>query len=178
MHESVGQQRLRWYALRCDTSRCVIKAGVALTRLGIHVFIPMHYREERQGKWLIAVEDGLLFPPYLFIAMRANSDLWGAVADVDGVDRVMGGRNRSGDPVPIAIPYREMRKIRTKHKAGERKRAADRFKPGQKVRITDGPFTGFDGIFDKPENERVKILVNLFRRETALDLDESDVRAA
>lgn len=171
-------QRLRWYAVRCDSGRHVIKAGVGIARLEVRVFIPMHYREERQGKWLVAVENGLLFPPYLFIAMRPSSSQWGAIADIDGVDRVMGGRNRNGDPMPIPIPYREMRKIRTKHQSGERKKAVDRFKPGQKVKIMNGPFTGFDGIFDKPENERVSVLLSLFGRETELKLDESDIRAA
>lgn len=172
------QQRLRWFAVRCTSTRHVIKAGVGIVRLGVRVFIPKAYREEKQGKWMVAVEDGLLFPPYLFIAMRQQSELWGQVADVDGVDKVMGGRTRNGDPVPIPIPYREMRKIRTKHQAGERKKASERFQHGQKIQITSGPFTSFDGIFDKPEGERVRILVSLFGRETELKLEETDIRAA
>jgi transcriptional antiterminator RfaH len=172
------QQRRRWYAVRCDSARHVIKAGVAITRLGINVFIPMHYREERQGDWMVAVENGLLFPPYLFIAMQAGSSLWGAVADVDGVDHVLGGHNRNGDPIPIAIPYQEMRKIRTKHKAGERMREVDRFKPGQRVKITAGPFTGFDGVFEKPAGERVEILVSLFGAVRPVKLSEADIKAA
>lgn len=178
-------RRLRWYAVRCDSARHVVKAGVAIARLGVTTFIPMHYREERQGKWLVAVPDGLLFPPYLFITMRTpdprleyRDSLWAEISDQDGVDRVMGCRNRSGDMTPLAIPYREMRKIRTMHQASERKKAADRFKPGQKVRITEGPFTGFDGVFDKPENERVRVLLSLFGRETFVELNETDVRAA
>lgn len=176
MTEFPQLQRLRWYAVRCEP-RQEIKASVSIARQGVRVFVPFHYREEKQGKWLVAVQDGLLFPRYIFVAMRVNGP-WGAIADADGVERVMCCRNRRGEPVPTAIPYPEMRKIRTTHRAGEKKRAADRFKPGQKVKILTGPFEGFDGIFDKPEKERLRVLLTLFGREQALPFAEEDIRAA
>ncbi len=169
--------RLRWFAVQCETKRHVAKAGVGIARLGVKVFIPMAYKEVREGKWIVAKEDGLLFPPYLFIAMRANGP-WGAVAAVDGVFKVMGGRNRRGDPVPSPIRYAVMRKIRTSARASERKKETARFAEGQKVKVVGGPFASFDGIFDRPEKERVRILLSIFGRETPVELDESDVRAA
>ena len=172
----ITPRRLRWFAVRTEV-RHEIKASVAIARTGIHVFIPFAYREEKQGKWLVAVQDGLLFPRYIFIAMRANGD-WGAVTEADGVERVMCCRNRYGEPVPVPVPYREMRMIRTRNSAGERKIAADRFKPRQAVKITAGQFSGFDGIFDKPARERVRVLVQLFGQECGVELDERDVRAA
>ena len=176
MDKIVPPKRLRWYAARCGI-RQEIRASVAIARMGIPVFIPYGYREEKQGKWLVAVQDGLLFPRYIFIAMRANGP-WGKIADADGVERVMCCRNRRGEPVPTPIPYREMRKIRTKHAAGERKLAGDRFKPRQAVKITAGQFAGFDGIFDKPVKERVRVLVMMFGQECGVELEEGDVRAA
>lgn len=178
-------KRLRWYAVRCENSRSVVKAGVAIARLGVPVFIPKAFRQERRGKWLVAVENGLLFPPYLFIAMRApgswsnlTSTIWGKVAEADGVKKIMGCRDKAGDPVPVPVPHREMRKIRTKHSAGERKKIAERFKKDQKVKILKGAFEGFDGIFDMPVKERVRILVSLFGHKTVVELDERDIRAA
>lgn len=176
MHKN-AQKRLRWYAVRCEGSRAVVKAGIGIAHLGVPVFIPKAYRMERRGRWLVAVDDGLLFPPYIFIAMRASGP-WGAVSDVSGVDRIMGCRDRNGDPKPLPVPYREMRKIRTAHRAGERKKVEARFIKGQKVRIVSGPFSSFDGIFDKPAKERVKILVSLFGQQTEVYIREDEVRAA
>lgn len=170
-------RRLRWYAVRCDNSRAVVRAGVGIARLGVHVFIPKAFRMEKRGKWLVAVDDGLLFPPYLFIAMRSNGP-WRAVKDADGVDKIMGCRDKQGNFKAIPIPYREMRKIRTAARAGERRRDEARFKPGQLVKIMNGPFSGFDGIFDRPAKERVRILVSIFGRQSEIELEESDVRAA
>lgn len=172
-------KRLRWYAVCCENAKAMVKVGVGIARLPhrIPVFMPRGFRQEKQGKWMVAVDDGPLFPPYLFIAMRINGP-WGAVADVEGVERIMCGKNWKGDRVPIPIPYREMRKIRTKHTAGERKKVPVRFKEGQQVRVMAGPFTSFEGIFEKPVGERVKILLSLFGRATEIEIDESDIRAA
>lgn len=179
------QSRLRWYAVRFDTARHADKATAKIKLLGVPVFSPRAYRQERQGKWLVAVDDGPLFPGFLFIAMRAPgpwksraSILWGAVSDIAGVVQIMGNRARDGEYRPMPIRYKEMRKIRTKDRAGERRAAAERFKPGQGVRITGGTFGGFDGIFDKPVKDRVRILVQLFGREVGVEIEEAEVRAA
>lgn len=178
-------KRRRWYAVRCESTRCMEKVEKEIKLLGIPLFIPRAYREEKRGQWLVTVDDGYLFPPYVFVTMRAPgpwksqaSILWGALYDVRGVVKVMG--NYVGDGVyrPMPIRHKEMRKIRTKQQAGERKMDPDRFKEGQKVKILTGPFAGFDGIFDKPVKERVSILVSLFGRQSALELEENDVRAA
>lgn len=184
--KKAAPRRLRYYAVKCESVRMVAKVGVAIARKGVPVLIPKSFRQEKRGKWMVAVEDGLLFPPYLFIAMRAPAkpwsnranQLWSDIAEIRGVVRVMGCRDRNGDPFPLPIPYREMRKIRTKHRAGERKKVEVRFKEGQRVKILKGPFEGFDGIFDKPAKERVRILVSLFGRQSEIELEETDIRAA
>jgi len=47
------------------------------------------------------------------------------------------------------------------------------FKPGQKVRIIDGPFNEFIGVVDEIDMERakVRVLVSFFGRETPVELD-------
>jgi transcriptional antiterminator NusG len=175
--DSQPVRRLRWYAVRCDNTRAVVKAGVGIARLGVHVFIPKAFRTEKRGKWLVSVPDGLLLPPYLFIAMRSNGP-WRAVKDAEGVDKIMGCRDGDGNFKAMPIPYREMRKIRRAARAGERRKDEARFKPGQTVKIVNGPFSGFDGIFDRPAKERVRILVSLFGRQSEIELEEADVRAA
>ncbi len=185
MNQLAPQRRLRWYAVRCETARHVPKVAAEAERLGIPAFVPKAYREEKRGKWIVAVEDGLLFPPYLFIAMRApgpwkspGSILWGQVYDVSGVVKVMGNYDGAGVYRPQPVPYKEMRRIRTKHAAGERKLQEVRFVKDQKVKITGGTWEGFEGIFDMPVKDRVKVLLSLFGRETPVEIEENNVRAA
>ncbi len=147
--------------------------------------VPLAYRTEKRGKWLVAVEDGLLLPPFLFVAMRApgpwkspNSIRWGQLYDIPGVVQVMGNYDREGVYRPRPVPYEEMRYIRTKHRAGERRIEAARFTKDQKVKIVGGNWSGFEGIFEMPVKDRVKVLLSLFGRQTPVEIEEGDVRAA
>ena len=47
------------------------------------------------------------------------------------------------------------------------------FVPGQSIRIVDGPFEDFVGTVDEINTEkgRVKVVVNMFGRETPVELD-------
>jgi transcriptional antiterminator NusG len=48
-----------------------------------------------------------------------------------------------------------------------------KFKVGDQVRITDGPFNAFTGVVDEVNNERgkVKVMVSIFGRATPVELD-------
>ena len=47
------------------------------------------------------------------------------------------------------------------------------FKPGQKVRIIDGPFNDFMGVVDEIDIDKAKarVMVSFFGRETPIELD-------
>ena len=46
-------------------------------------------------------------------------------------------------------------------------------KPGERVKVVDGPFTDFIGVVDdiNPEKGKVRVLVSFFGRETPVELD-------
>ena len=52
------------------------------------------------------------------------------------------------------------------------------FAKGSKVRLTDGPFAGFDGIVHRSVRERIEVLVQLFGRTTKVQFEASQVEAA
>ncbi|QCO05456.1 transcription termination/antitermination protein NusG [Azospirillum argentinense] len=56
--------------------------------------------------------------------------------------------------------------------------AAPRFQPGQTVRVTDGPFAGWDALFVADEGERVRVLLSLFGRQNEASVPVRGVRAA
>jgi transcriptional antiterminator NusG len=51
-------------------------------------------------------------------------------------------------------------------------------KVGELVKITDGPFKEFDGKVSEIDQERgkVKVLVNMFGRDTPIELDSLQIR--
>ena len=52
------------------------------------------------------------------------------------------------------------------------------FSVGEVVNITDGPFKGFDGSINEidPTKGKIKVLVNMFGRETPVELDSLQVK--
>ncbi|MFY9269017.1 MAG: KOW motif-containing protein, partial [Candidatus Manganitrophaceae bacterium] len=51
-------------------------------------------------------------------------------------------------------------------------REKTQFEKGDQVRITDGPFLGFNGVIDEvnPDQSKVKVLVSIFGRSTPVEL--------
>lgn len=51
------------------------------------------------------------------------------------------------------------------------------FEKGESVKVTDGPFSNFDGIIDdvRPDKQKVRVLVSIFGRETPVELDYNQV---
>jgi len=51
-------------------------------------------------------------------------------------------------------------------------------RPGDLVKITDGPFKDFDGKISDVDEERgkVKVLVNIFGRDTPVELDSLQIK--
>lgn len=166
-------KRLRWFVVRTQ-SRKEVQASVHIASLGVTVFVPLHYEMVKDGKWWKPEARGPLFPRYIFIACRANSP-WGAIRDARGVEHVM----CRPDGSPIAVPYREMRLLRTRHKRGDRKRREPKFSKGQLVKIGKGPFEGFEAVIESASaKDRVTALVSLFGRATSVEFAEEDLRAA
>ena len=49
---------------------------------------------------------------------------------------------------------------------------------GQRVTVTGGPFSSFEGLFQTSAQGRVKVLLSLFGSQREVELPASDIRAA
>jgi transcriptional antiterminator NusG len=115
-----------------------------------------------------------VFPGYILVEMLMNDDTWYVVRNTPGVTDFV----RSGTK-PIPLRDEEVDKI-LKRMEAEAPKIKVSFKEGQKVRIVDGPFEDFMGSVDSidPDRARVRVLVNMFGRETPVEVDFLQVERA
>src|SRR5438270_660799 len=73
---------------------------------------------------------------------------------------------------PVPLQEKEVRAIQKQMKQ-EAPKIRVEFAVGESVRVVDGPFTDFHGKVDEinPEKGKLKVLVNMFGRETPVELD-------
>lgn len=113
-----------------------------------------------------------IFQGYVMVEMKMSEDVWYIVRNTPSVTGFVGS---GSEPTPISKD--EMEKIMKRMGREEPKHKID-FTIGEVVNITDGPFKGFDGSINEidPAKGKLKVLVNMFGRETPVELDSLQVK--
>lgn len=108
-----------------------------------------------------------IYPGYVLVQMRMTDDSWYVVRNTPGVTSFVGHGNR-----PTPLDDNEVKAI-LKQMEEEAPKVRVSYQVGQAVKITDGPFTDFEGIVDAIDHERgrVRVLVSFFGREAPVELD-------
>jgi transcriptional antiterminator NusG len=108
-----------------------------------------------------------VFPGYVLVQMRMNDNSWYVVRNTPGVTSFVGHGNR-----PTPLDDTEVKAI-LKQMEEEAPKVRVSYQVGQAVKITDGPFTDFEGVVDAIDHERgrVRVLVSFFGREAPVELD-------
>jgi transcriptional antiterminator NusG len=108
-----------------------------------------------------------IFPGYMLVNMLMSDDAWLAVRTTQGVTGFVGTSSK-----PSPIPTHEVEAIRSYTQQATPQYKAE-FTEGQAVKITDGPFTEFLGTVQSIDEEKgqVEVLINIFGRETPVELD-------
>lgn len=113
-----------------------------------------------------------IFQGYVMVQMKMSEDAWYIVRNTPSVTGFVGSGT---EPSPVSDE--EMEKIMKRMGREEPKFKID-YNVGEVVNITDGPFKGFDGTISEIDaaKGKLKVLVNMFGRETPVELDSLQVK--
>lgn len=113
-----------------------------------------------------------IFQGYVLVEMKMSEDAWYIVRNTPNVTGFVG---TGTEPTPVARD--EMEKIMKRMGRDEPKHKMD-YQVSDVVSITDGPFKGFDGAINEIDEQKgkLKVLVNMFGRETPVELDSLQVK--
>jgi transcription termination/antitermination protein NusG len=140
------------------------------------VVIPMEdYVDFRNGKRIVAQRK--MFPGYLLVRAALDDQAWFVIRNTPGVTGFVG---QGAKPSPL--PRRDVESF-LMPKGGTEEQVAQRAKPrleyeiGETVRVKEGPFADFSGeVIELNEDQlKLKVLVNIFGRETPVELEFSKV---
>lgn len=113
-----------------------------------------------------------IFQGYVLVQMKMSEDAWYIVRNTPSVTGFVGSGTE-----PTPVEDEEMEKIMKRMGKEDPKHKID-FTVGEVVNIIDGPFKGFDGSINKIDaaKGKLKVLVNMFGRETPVELDGLQVK--
>jgi transcription termination/antitermination protein NusG len=140
------------------------------------VVIPMEdVVEFKNGKKVVVQKK--VFPGYLLTRCDLDDDSWSVVRNTPGVTGFVGPGTK-----PTPLSRREVEGIlQVKAEGGpepaKKTRPRLEYEVGETVRVKEGPFADFSGQIDEINEDqlKLKVLVNIFGRETPVELEFSQV---
>ncbi len=131
-----------------------------LQRQGYESYLPLVVRKASSKRSARASKQAL-FPRYLFVRLSDQHDNWGPLHSTIGVARLV----RFGDePARVPTDFIDFLKNR-ENPDGLQALSPVALQPGDRVRIADGPLSGYEAIFEAPTgNEQVNVLLAMSER--------------
>lgn len=114
-----------------------------------------------------------IYPGYVLVEMIMSEDSWYVVRNTPRVTGFVGAD--STEPAPIS--KEEVASIMARM-TGEEPKFKVEYRVGEMVKINDGPFKDYEGKIDAIDEEhgKVKVMVPIFGRETAVELDSLQIQ--
>lgn len=172
--ELADKLEAKWYALHTFSGyENVAKENLetVIDKFNLHdrifdIIIPMEeVVEEKNGKKKLVSRKSM--PTYIFVKIKYADDLWHNITRTRGITGFVGPNGR-----PLALPDEEVMKLRL-----EKIKVEVDLNVGDKVEIFDGPLNGMIGEITavNPEMNVLTVNVEMFGRETAVDLEFAQV---
>lgn len=115
-----------------------------------------------------------VFPGYVLVELIMTDDSWYVVRNTPGVTGFVGSTGSGSKPTPL-LPE-EVNAILKSLGVEEKKIEID-LVVGDNIKVTEGPFANFTGTIEEIDKDKgkLKVLVNMFGRETPVELDFDQV---
>jgi transcriptional antiterminator RfaH len=163
----------RWYVVQIQP-HAEERARRHLVNQGFKVYLPRYHRTVRHARRSVSVLRPL-FPGYLFVHIDPEVCQWRSINGTAGVCQILTDGIK---PRPIA------REVVEEIIAREDSTGAVKLPPpvlvrGQRLRLIDGPFADYTGIFEEArDQERVVLLLSLLGRDVRIEAASSALAPA
>ncbi len=179
MPKQVAKHGRRWYAIHTysgyeDNVASNLRQRIESMDMEEKIFSVLVPKEKKikikNGKRKTIEEK--IFPGYVLVEMMVTDDSWYVVRNTPNVTGFIGTGT-----TPTPLSEKEIEALQTRMGVNEPAYTVD-IEVGTSVSITDGPFKGMEGKVSDLDKERskVKVLVNMFGRETPVELDFLQVK--
>lgn len=183
MNKPPGEEKRKlkqWYAVQTysgyeEAVSRYLKQRVESLAMGDKIFniiVPKEKKIRVKGGRRQTIEEKI-YPGYVLVEMIMTEDSWYVVRNTPRVTGFVGADNTS--PTPLSKDEIDALLART---GKEESKFNIDLTVGDLVKITDGPFKDYDGKISELDEERgrIKVMVPIFGRETAVELDSLQVR--
>lgn len=156
-----------WYAVQTQPHKEFLVHRALGTTVGVQSYLPTLHVKPINPR---ARKRRPFFPGYLFVQANLEEVGLSVIQWTPGVTRVLGY-----DDVPVAIPEHVIAAIQDRVGCVQQEdpMGLGRLQKDDRVRITTGPFAGYEGMFDirLDGKMRVRILIEFLGRLTAAEVD-------
>ena len=176
----------KWYVVHSQSGyekkvKANLEARIGSMNMEDKIFemvIPMEDVVEFKGGRKQVVQKKV-FPGYLLVRCEMDDSSWYCIRNTPGVTGFVGQARFDKKPTPLS-----RREVETFLSAkGDGQDSTPRRKPkleyeiGESVRVKEGPFADFSGQVAEinPDHMKLKVLVNIFGRETLVEMDFAQV---
>ena len=161
---------LLWYCVKTRPKQEGVASRLLRSELGLEVFCPK-IRFKRARVTGVAWVNEAMFPGYIF-ARFVYPELYRLIASTSGVAQTLafGGR-------PAVLNEAIITDLRRHVADGETVEIASEIKPGEEVKVIEGPFLGVRALVTRilPTRDRVAILLNMLGQDREVEVSTTSV---
>ncbi len=179
MAKQQATQEKRWYVIHTYSGyeESVVKnLKQRVDSFGMHdkifdVIVPREKKIRIKNGKRKEVEEKL-YPGYVLVQMIVTDESWYVVRNTPNVSGFVGA---GVTPIPLSVQEVD---VLMKRITKEVPQITMNIEEGESVKITDGPFKDFDGKVSHVDKEKgkLKVLVNMFGRDTSVELDSLQIK--
>lgn len=146
--------------------------SMGMTDKIFRVIVPEEETEIKNGKKKVVKRK--VFPGYVLVELVMTDDSWYVVRNTPGVTGFVGSSGSGSKPTAL-LPEEVV--VILKRMGVNEARVDANYEIGETVRVKEGPFANFTGSIEEMDKDKskLKVLVNMFGRDTPVELDFSQI---